>query len=83
MNLQYNFRLGPEAVWLIVNTVIGTVLVELLANFAGLSSLPDISEVNLWLSALAVSAIRTALGALLAAATGGGFQAPGEPKPPA
>lgn len=82
MKLTYNFRLGPEALWLVVNTVLGTVLVELLANLAGLSSLPSLDDLNLWLSALAVSAIRTALGALLAAATGGGFQTPGEPKPP-
>jgi hypothetical protein len=83
LKLSYNFRLGPEAIWLIVNTVIGTVLVELLSNLAGLTALPSWDNVNLWMSALAVSAIRTFLGALLAAATGGGFQTPGQPKPPA
>lgn len=82
MNITYNFRLGPEAVWLIVNTVLGTVLVELLANLAGLSELPSWDNVTLWASALAVSAIRTAIGAILAVATGGGFQSPGQPKPP-
>jgi hypothetical protein len=50
--MTYNFRLAPEAIWLIVNTVIGTILVQVLA----------------------------ALGAILAAATGGGFQGPGETK---
>ena len=31
----YNFRIAPEALWLIANTVIGSVLVSLIANFAG------------------------------------------------
>jgi len=75
--VTYNFKLGPEALWLVVNTVLGTVLVELLANLAGLTALPSWDNVSLWLSALAVSAIRTALGALLAAATSsGGFNKP-------
>ena len=82
MKLTYNFRLAPEAVWLIVNTVIGTVLVELLANLANLSTLPGWGDLQTWGAALAVSAVRTLIGALLAAATGGGFQVPGEPKPP-
>jgi hypothetical protein len=83
LKLSYNFRLGPEALWLIVNTVVGTVLIELLGDLSGLTTFPGWDNINLWLSALALSAVRTFLGALLAAATGGGFQVPGEPKPPA
>ena len=70
MNWQYNFRIGPETLWLIGGTVLGTLLVQIAADMAG------------WGIALAISAVRTLIGALLAAATGGGFQMPGEPKPP-
>lgn len=80
MNLTYNFRLAPEAVWLIVNTVIGTVLVEVLADISGLTTLPGVDDLRTWGAALAVSAVRTLIGAILAAATGGGFQSPGQPK---
>lgn len=76
MTIQYNFRLAPEAVWLIVNTVIGAVLTTLLTtDFA------SITDWQAWAIGFAVSAGRTLIGALLAAATGGGFQKPGEPGP--
>jgi hypothetical protein len=77
VKLTYNFKLGPEAIWLIVNTVIGTVLVELLANLANLSTLPGWGDLQLWAGTLGVSAVRTLIGALLAAATSsGGFNQP-------
>lgn len=81
MNIQYNFRLGPEAVWLIVNTVLGALLVEAIAFFSGLSTLPGADDLRTWVATLAVALVRTALGALLAVVTGGGFQGPGEPGP--
>jgi hypothetical protein len=81
MNLSYNFRLAPEAIWLIVNTVIGTILVQVLADLANINSAGELGDINAWLVGLAFAAVRTLLGAVLAAATGGGFQAPGEPKP--
>jgi hypothetical protein len=81
MNFQYNFRLGPEAVWLVVNTVIGSVLVELVAGLMNVNSPTDIGDLSTWGWGLLFGAVRTGLGALLAVATGGGFQKPGEPGP--
>ena len=81
MNIQYNFRIGPEAIWLVVNTVLGTLLVEAIAFFANLSTLPGADDVRTWVATLAVALVRTGLGALLAVVTGGGFQKPGEPGP--
>lgn len=75
----YNFRLAPEALWLIVNTVLGTLLIDVIGRLAGLETFPTLDTLQAWGAALALSAVRTALGALLAAATGGGFQKPGEP----
>jgi hypothetical protein len=81
VNITYNFRLAPEAVWLIVNTVLGTLLVEVTAYATGLTALPRWDDLQTWLIALGLSAVRTALGALLAVVTGGGFQSPGQPGP--
>ena len=80
-NIQYNFRLAPEAVWFIVNTVIGAVLVDVLGRLANLDGLPTLDTLGAWGAAIGISAVRTLLGAVLAAATGGGFQKPGEPGP--
>lgn len=82
MNVTYNFRLAPEAVWFIVNTVAGTVLVDVIGRMAGLEGFPTLDTLSAWGAAVAIAAVRTTLGALLAAATGGGFQVPGEPKTP-
>ena len=81
MNFIYNFRLAPEAIWLIVNTVLGALLVEAISFVGGFSSFPGVNEWQTWAGTLAVSLIRTALGALLAVVSGGGFQAPGTPGP--
>jgi hypothetical protein len=84
--LYYNFRLGPEAMWLVVNTVIGTVIVEVLAGLIGVNKPGDIADPSSFLWGLLFGGVRTALGAILAMATGGGFQNPGEPaenEPPA
>jgi hypothetical protein len=78
--MTYNFRLAPEAVWLIVNTVVGTILVQILADLAGINTVGDLGDLGAWGTGLAFAAVRTAIGAVLAAATGGGFQAPGETK---
>jgi hypothetical protein len=81
MKIEYNFRLAPEAVWLIVNTVLGAVLIEVMGYVTGLTTLPAWDDFRTWLVALGLSAVRTLLGAFLAAVTGGGFQTPGEPGP--
>lgn len=78
MNISYNFRLAPEAIWLIVNTVIGTILVQLIADLANVNAVGDLGDIKAWLIGLGFGAVRTVLGALLAAATSG-FQRPGEP----
>ena len=73
----YNFRIAPEAIWLVVNTVAGTLLVDLIGRFSGLETFPTIDELQAWLPVLAVAAVRTLLGAILAATTGQ-FLKPGE-----
>ena len=72
----YNFRIGPEALWLIVNTVVGALLTTLLTT-----DFTSITDWKAWAIGLAISASRTLTGALLAAASGGGFQKPGESGP--
>ena len=74
--IAYNFRLGPEAVWLIVNTVIGAALTTLLTT-----DFTSITDYKAWLIGFGIAIVRTLIGAVLAAATGGGFQKPGEPGP--
>jgi predicted phage tail protein len=80
MNIRYNFRLAPEAICLIVNTVLGAVLIEAAAFFMGMSELPAWDDFRAWLIALGLSAIRTLIAAVIAAATDG-FQGPGVPGP--
>lgn len=75
MNISYNFRLAPEAVWLVVNTVVGAALTTLMTTDIG-----AITDWKAWAIGFGISLARTLIGALLAAATGGGFQAPGVPK---
>ncbi len=72
----YNFRLAPEAIWLIVNTVIGAALTTLMTTDFG-----TITDWRAWAFGFGIAIIRTAIGALLAQATGGGFQKPNEPGP--
>ena len=75
MNVTYNFRLAPEAVWLVLNTVIGAALTTLMTTDIG-----AITDWKAWGIGFGISLARTLIGALLAAATGGGFQGPGVPK---
>lgn len=74
----YNFRIAPEAIWLIVNTVIGTLLVDVLGRFLSIDAFPTLDTLQAWGAGLALSAVRTVLGAILAAATGGAFLGRGE-----
>lgn len=74
--ISYNFRLGPEAVWLIVNTVVGAGLTTLMTT-----DFTSITDWKAWAIGLGIALARTLIGAILAAATGGGFQKPGEPGP--
>lgn len=79
----YNFRLSAEAIWLIVNTVLGTLIVTLMADLTNVNSFGDLGDINTWLTGLGFGLVRTALGAILAAATGQ-FLKPGEvPEKPA
>lgn len=79
----YNFRLAPEAIWLVVNTVLGTLIVTLIADLANVQNLGDLGDINSWLVGLGFGLVRAALGAILAAATGQ-FLKPGEvPEKPA
>lgn len=82
MNFQYNFRIGPEALWLVGSTVAGTILVQVLADMLSWGSVvPPLDDLKAWGVGLGIGAVRTLIGAVLAAATGGGFQMPGEPGP--
>jgi hypothetical protein len=72
----YNFRLGPEAFWLILNTVAGAALTSLAA-----ADFTSITDWKAWGIGFGIAMLRTLIGAVLAAATGGGFQKPGEPGP--
>ncbi len=77
MKPLYNFRIAPEAIWLIVNTVIGTALVELAAALLNWQS-NGFGDIETWATGFAFGLARTLIGAILAAATGGQFLAPGE-----
>ena len=79
MNIQYNFRLAPEAIWLIINTVLGTALVELMAALLNWQT-NGLGDWQSWAVGFGYGLVRTLIGAVLAAATGGGFQGPGTPK---
>lgn len=80
----YNFRIAPEAIWLIVNTVLGTLLVEAFAAFMNADSFGDLGDIKTWGLGLLFGAVRTAIGAILAAATGGQFLGRGQtPERPA
>lgn len=76
MNIRYNFRIGPETFWLILNLVVGTVLLEVLATDFTVAGF-DIAG---WVVALGISlGTRTIPAALIAMATDG-FQMPGQTK---
>lgn len=72
--MRYNFRLGPEAIWLVVNTVIGALLTTLATT-----DFESITDWKAWALGLGIAMVRTLIGAVLAAATDG-FQMPGETK---
>jgi hypothetical protein len=74
----YNFRIAPEAIWLIVNTVIGTALVELLLQVTKWQEVGGLENWQTWAVGFAFGLVRTALGAILAAATGGQFLGRGQ-----
>ncbi|MCA1570876.1 MAG: hypothetical protein LC798_11265 [Chloroflexi bacterium] len=74
----YNFRISAEAGWLIVNTILGALLIDVIGRLSGLEALPTLDTLGAWVGALGLSALRTGLGALLAAVTGGAFLKPGE-----
>ena len=73
----YNFKLQPEAIWLIVNTVVGAVLIQVLAFATGLDEIPEWGDFKLWLIALGIGAIRTLVGVVLAVAAGQFTSKPG------
>ena len=77
----YNFRIAPEAIWLIVNTVIGTALVELLLQVTKWQESGGLDNWETWAVGFAFGLVRTLNGAVLAAATGGAFLGRGEEPP--
>lgn len=77
MKPLYNFRIAPEAIWLIVNTVLGTALVEVAAALLNWQS-NGFGNLETWATGFAFGLARTLIGAILAAATGGQFLTPGE-----
>lgn len=68
----YNFRIGPEALWLIGNTVLGTALVEIASAAAGWQT-NGFDNLETWATGFAFGLVRTLIGAVLASATGGQF----------
>ncbi len=77
MTPLYNVRLVPEAIWLIINTVIGTALVELAAGLLNFQT-NGFADWQTWATGFGFGLVRTLIGAVLAAATGRQFQTPGE-----
>lgn len=69
----YNFRIAPEAMWLVINTVIGAALTTLMTT-----DFTTILDWKAWGIGFAIATGRTALGALLTAASGGQFLGRGE-----
>lgn len=69
----YNFRLAPEAMWLVINTVIGAALTTLMTT-----DIQNITDWKAWAIGFGISMGRTLIGAVLAAATGGEFLKPRE-----
>jgi hypothetical protein len=86
-NFQYNFRIGPEALWFLGTTIAGAFLVEVGGRLLGVEGWPTLDTWQEWVSVASFGAVRTGVGALLALITGGGFQKPGvpgpDPQPPA
>ncbi len=77
MPVLYNFRIAPEGAWLIINTVLGTALVEVAAALLNWQS-NGFGNLETWATGFAFGIARTLIGAILAAATGGQFLKPGE-----
>lgn len=73
----YNFRIGPEAFWLVLSSVGTALLMELYT--ADYTAITDYRAYFVGL--LPVLLFRTLPGAILAVISGGGFQKPGEPGP--
>lgn len=73
--LYYNFRLAPEATWLIVSAIGGSVLLALYTT-----DFTTITDWRAWGWGFFLTLLfRTIPGAVLAVVSGGGFQKPGEP----
>lgn len=79
MKLEYNFRIGPETLWLIGGTVVGTMLVDLSGRLLSIEGWPALDTWQAWALAITFNGFRTGIGAIIAFATGG-FQTPGETK---
>lgn len=72
--LYYNFRIGPEAVWLIVAAIGSAILTELMST--DYTAIVDWKAYALGLFGMLI--FRTVPAAILAVLSGGGFQKPGE-----
>lgn len=76
--LYYNFRIAPEAMWLIVSTIGTALLIELYTT--DYTAVVDWKSYAIGLFGMLI--FRTIPAAILAVLSGGGFQKPGEPKDP-
>ena len=70
MTPTYNFKLKPEAIWLLVNTVVGTALVELLLQVTNWQQQGGLDDSQTWAVGFAFGLVRTLIGAVLAVAGG-------------
>lgn len=76
--ISYNFRIGPEAAWLLLSTIGGAVLTELAST-----DYQAITDWRAWAWGFGgMLLFRTVPAAVLALVSRGGFQWPGEPGPP-
>ena len=69
----YNFRFTPEALWLLFNTILGSLLVSLMAV-----DFTSITDWKAWAIGFGFGLLRTIGGAVLTAASGGSFVGPGQ-----
>lgn len=74
--ISYNFRLGPEAVWLVVNTVVATALLQIVAT-----DFQSVTDLGAWATGFGIGLLSRTIPAAIIAAASGGFQKPGEPGP--
>lgn len=74
MKISYNFRLGPEALWLILNTVVATALLQIVGT-----DFQQITDLGTWATGFGIGLLSRTIPAAIIAAASGGFYTPGQP----